>query len=37
MRIGSRAPEQISAMESATMKDIMETSGQPKLMATAPP
>ena len=35
--IRSAAPEQISAMDSATMKDIMQTSGQPKLMATAPP
>ena len=31
------APEQISAMPRATMKDIMQTRGQPKLTATAPP
>ena len=34
---GVDKPEQISAMERATMKDMTQTSGQPQLTATGPP
>lgn len=34
---GVDKPEQISAIDRATMKDMTQTSGQPQLTATGPP